>query len=334
MLHDLLAAPPTRWRTDWSTDGESPSGHWDWVVAMATAEVDGRLVALSGGSDQAVRAWDAATGEALGEAVTGHWGTALATMTLQGRPLVLSSGTDMTVRVWDLAAGRPSGEPLRGFEDKVEAVATTVVDGRPVAVTATGSALGLADPAVRIWDLTTRRPIGAPLTGHADAVCAVTTTTLHGRAVAVTAGNDATVRIWDLATQSQLGAALTGHTDAIWAIATTVLDGRAVAVTSSDDSTLRVWDLAAGAPLGTPLTGHTAGVETVTTTVLDGRPVAVSGSWDQTVRIWDLATGAQVGPELAFPAQVQALTATPDGRLLVGYDRGVAALSAMDAVKD
>jgi WD40 repeat protein len=67
----------------------------------------------------------------------------------------------------------------------------------------------------------------------------------------------------------------------------------------------------------------------VTTTHLDGRPVAVSGSWDQTVRIWDLATGRQTGPELTFPAQVQALTATPDGRLLVGYDRGVAALSAV-----
>src|ERR1700759_1295571 len=123
MLQDLLPAPTSRWRTDWSTDGESPSGHWDWVVAMTTAEVDGRLVALSGGSDQAVRTWDATTGEPLGEPVTGHWGTALATTTLDGRTLALSSGTDMTVRVWDLAARRPSGEPLSGFQDKVEAIA-------------------------------------------------------------------------------------------------------------------------------------------------------------------------------------------------------------------
>ena len=112
-------------------------------------------------------------------------------------------------------------------------------------------------------------------------------------------------------------------------MATTVLDGRPIAVTSSDDATLRVWDLGAGTALGEPLTGHTAGVETVTTTVLGGRPVAVSGSWDQTVRVWDLATGNQMGPELMFPAQVQALAATPDGRLLVGFDRGVAALSAI-----
>ena len=329
MLHDLLTAPATRWRTDWSTDGESPSGHWDWVVAVATAEVDGRLVALSGGSDQAVRAWDAGTGEALGEAVTGHWGTALTTTALDGRPLALTSGTDMTVRVWDLAAGKPSGEPLSGFEDKVEAIATTTVAGRPVAITCTGSALGLAEPAVQVWDLISRRPIGAPLAGHSDAVCAVTTATLDGRPVAVTAGNDATGRIWDLTTHRQIGAPLTGHTDAIWAVAAATVHGRAVAVTSSDDSTLRVWDLAAGKALGAPLTGHTAGVETVTTTMLDGRPVAVSGSWDQTVRVWDLADGRQVGPELAFPAQVQALTATPDGRLLVGYDRGVAALSAV-----
>lgn len=329
MLHDLLTAPATRWRTDWSTDGESPSGHWDWVVAVATAEVDGRLVALSGGSDQAVRMWDAAGGQALGEPVTGHWGTALTTTVLDGRPIALTSGTDMTVRLWDLAAGRPSGEPLRGFEDKVEAIATATVAGRPVAVTATGSALGLAEPAVRVWDLMSRRPIGEPLVGHTDAVCAVTTTTLDGRPIAVTAGNDATVRLWDLTTHRQIGTPLTGHTDAIWAVATTFLDGRPIAVTSSDDGTLRVWDLGAGTALGEPLTGHTAGVETVTTTVLAGRPVAVSGSWDQTVRVWDLATGSQMGPELMFPAQVQALAATPDGRLLVGFDRGVAALSAI-----
>ena len=69
------------------------------------------------------------------------------------------------------------------------AVATTVLpDGRAVAVT------GSRDDTVRIWDLTTSRPTGEPLTGHTGTVRAVATTVVpDGRAVTVTGSSDATV---------------------------------------------------------------------------------------------------------------------------------------------
>ncbi|MER7313334.1 WD40 repeat domain-containing protein, partial [Streptomyces halstedii] len=77
----------------------------------------------------------------------------------------------------------------------VNAVACTVVDGRPVAVTASD------DHTVRVWDLATRQQVGAPLTGHTDEVNAVACTVLDERPVAVTGSDDHTVRVWDLVTR-------------------------------------------------------------------------------------------------------------------------------------
>jgi len=77
--------------------------------------------------------------------------------------------------VWDLATGRPVGEPLTGHTSLVWAVATGVVEGRPVAVSGSG------DETVRVWDLATGRQVGPELVFPA-AVCAVAVTS-DGRLV-------------------------------------------------------------------------------------------------------------------------------------------------------
>ena len=126
---------------------------------------------------------------------------------------------------------------------------TELPDGRPVAVT------GSEDATARIWDLTTSRRIGDPLTGHTAPVVAVATTELpDGRPVAVTGSEDRTARIWDLSTGQPTGEPLTGHTGPVYAVATTVLpDGRPVAVTGSRDHTVRIWDLHGRVPTQPPL---------------------------------------------------------------------------------
>ncbi|MGW2213503.1 caspase family protein [Nonomuraea sp. NPDC001684] len=205
---------------------------------------------------------------------------------------------------------RPARNTMTGHTEWVYAVACTVLDGRPVAVT------GSADETVRIWDLATGRPVGDPLTGHTHSVMAVACTVLGGRPVAVTGSTDKTVRVWDLATGQPVGDRLTGHTGPVYAVACTVLDGRPVAVTGSRDETVRMWDLVTGKPIGRQLTGHTSPVGVVACTVLGGRPVAVTGSTDKTVRVWDLATGQQVGdPLISHTSAVNAVACTVlDGR--------------------
>ncbi|MGW1848867.1 WD40 repeat domain-containing protein, partial [Streptomyces sp. NPDC001966] len=90
-----------------------------------------------------------------------------------------------------------------GHTDAVVAVATGVMDGRPIAVTSS------LDETVRVWDLTTGQQVGEPLTGHTDDVRAVATGVADGRPIAVTGSDDGTVRVWDLTTHRQTGPALT-----------------------------------------------------------------------------------------------------------------------------
>jgi WD40 repeat protein len=96
-------------------------------------------------------------------------------------------------------------------------VATTTLDGGPVAVTAS------RDATVRVWDLSTGTSIGDPLIGRTSAVYAVASMTLDGRPVAVTGNGDATVRVWDLSTGTPITDPLIGHTSSVYAVRSNLL---------------------------------------------------------------------------------------------------------------
>ncbi|MFD4866195.1 WD40 repeat domain-containing protein [Streptomyces sp. NPDC058412] len=239
-------------------------------------------------------------------------------------------------------AGESSGARWRtDWDSKIEsvsgncsvnAVASTVLDGREVAV------VGNEDATVRMLDMATGLPVGEPLTGHEESVLGLATAVLDGRAVAVTGSGDGTARVWDLGAREQIGQMLELHRGPVNAVATTVLNGRPVVVTASDDGTARLWDLATSEQIGDhlvtahsdvwavatamlgdrpiaitseaegpvqvidlatsrplgELTGHHGLVQDVATTVLDGRPIAVTGGADDTMRVWDLATCEQL----------------------------------------
>ena len=84
------------------------------MSAVATAQLDGRAVVISGSWDKTVRVWDLATGTPIGAPFTGHTGPvfAVATAQLDGRTVVVSGSADDTVRVWDLATGDTGRLPV------------------------------------------------------------------------------------------------------------------------------------------------------------------------------------------------------------------------------
>ena len=151
----------------------------------------------------------------------------------------------------------------------IAVTALVLPDGRPIAITGSG------DATVRVWDLISGTPIGAPLTGHPGPVDAVAALVLpDGRPIAVIdSDDDNTVRVWDLTTSTPIGDPLKGHTGTVLAAAELVLpDGRPIAITGGSDATVRVWDLTTGTPIGDPLTGHTGGVDAVAALLLARRP--------------------------------------------------------------
>jgi WD40 repeat protein len=132
------------------------------VTAVAALVLpDGTPVAVTGSDDATVRVWNLATGQPLGEPVTGHTYTVTAVAALvlpDGTPVAVTGSLDAKVRVWNLATGQPLGPPLTGHTRTVRAVAALVLpDGTPVAVT------GSDDATVRVWSLTTGQAYAAQL---------------------------------------------------------------------------------------------------------------------------------------------------------------------------
>jgi WD40 repeat protein len=180
------------------------------------------------------------------------------------------------------------------------------------------------------------------LDGHQAPVRAVATTTMDGRAVALTADAHGILATWDLATGRLLGSGIRATDEGpVLSVATAALDGRPVAVTGGHDGKVRVWDLPSQDLIAGPFTGHgghgghsghagsssgfsssfSSGTGTgsgsgpgpvwsVATTTLGSRPAVISGGADRTVRVWDLRTGAELRPPEPSLGEVTAVAAT------------------------
>jgi WD40 repeat protein len=129
------------------------------VNSVARATLDGRPVVL-GASDTTL--FDMRTGVPLDvlDAAMGDV-EALATAQLPSGPVVLIERSKADhVTIWDLKSRQATGPPLP-IEGFVGAIATSTVDGVPIAVVAGRTSL-------QRWDLHTRTPLGGPLDLHVD----------------------------------------------------------------------------------------------------------------------------------------------------------------------
>lgn len=147
-------------------------GHTTWVAHVATAMVDGRAVAITGGGmdldhdwDEKIRIWDLTEGRQLTSFPTADGPvSAIAVMTLGGRPVVVAGYWDGRLELWDMT----TGQALRAWQ------------------------------AESLTDLL-YRPAG---------VSALQTMVLRGRTVVLAGHDDGTLRIWDVATDEQTGPTL------------------------------------------------------------------------------------------------------------------------------
>ncbi|CCH30166.1 AAA family ATPase [Actinosynnema sp. NPDC047251] len=169
------------------------------------------------------------------------------------------------------------------------------------------------DQTVRLWDVATRTPLGAPLTGHTGPVVGVAFSPDGSTLAGV--GDDKTLRLWDVATRDPVGPPLQ-HDSGLNQVAFSP-DGRLLA-TAADNGQVRLWDAVTRTPIGGPL-GLETHVPVFGLAFSPDSRILATGNNDGELRTWDTGTRDEIGDPIQAHSQ-QFLTDvafSPDGNTVI-----------------
>lgn len=268
-----------------------PPGHTTSVELAFSP--DSRILAAAATT---VQLWEIATRTPLGDPVTGHTDQVSSLeFSPDGKTLVTAADT---VRVWDIAAHRE----VDGFPTGKNVYVPSIAFTRDGALLASGDSTG----AVRLWDTTTHRQIGATLNSNRSGSLAFAP---DGTTLAV-AGYTPLIRLWN--TTPVIGTPIQGHTGSVNAIAYSP-DGGTI-VTAGDDETLQLWDAKTRNRIGVRLTGHTGPIIGAAYSP-DGSLVATT-SGDGTLRVWDARSRQPKMAVATEPGLYVSTAFSPDSTML------------------
>lgn len=314
------------------------------VTALAAGQLDGTLIAVTGGNDGLIRVWDLRRATQIGLPMAGSTYVdgipgaveAVAIGDLGGAPVAVTAGADGSVRIWDLRRRSQLGGPMIGdtgtSRDRgVTSVATGDLDGTPIAVT------GARDGTVRIWDLGRREQAGPPMITYRDprdervvslrdGVISVALANVDGRPVAVAGGADICIRVWDLRSHEQIGElradpAAGERFGAAEVLAVADHHGTPLVIAGEAGGMMRRWNLRTMTQAGAAvrvIDADRSGVSGMAVTDAgDTQVIVTAGGHDAIVRIWDL-NGEPAGTLTGHSPGVMSLAATrADGIPLV-----------------
>lgn len=286
----------------WDLSISQPAaGHTDSVSCMGFAEIDGRPLALTGGTGGTARLWDLRSRSEIGQILDGHseeirFG---ALGKVNGRLLAVTAGTDGTIRLWDPMGGI-SLRHLRGHTNAVNQVHLASLSGETALLSAS------EDGTIRLWDLGTGAHV--TLSGHIGGVSRIAVLqTDSGLEVAAVTTHDH-VYLWRIGCDRAVYRE--AHLDLAEAVAPTAdglnvafLGSQPIALYSREDNGIHAIDIRSALRVGTPILGHTERVTRAVVGQVDHRTVVASIGYDDTVRIVDLDSGTSLGSPISMPTR-------------------------------
>ncbi len=329
-VHDVAFSPDGR-RV--ATACGDPATLWVPPVGVDTGS-PAKAIAHDRAGKPAAALWDIATGRPT-PLPLGHVASFRVAFSPDGDKVAV--GGPRGASVFDATTGAALGGPLENPERVVHVVFSP--DGRLLATSDFGNN-------VRVWDVSERVALTAPLPGGAYATFdpgsakifsgrflreARTGKVLHelprsghdvrfGRqAITVLVAGGSGAQAWDPLKREAFSAVVRSSAHPL---RTTLQDDGRRVLSAEDDQVARLWDLAGqSAPL--PPLGHRSPVWSARYSP-DGRRV-VTASLDGTARVWDAATGRPATPPLPQEGGVSAADFRRDGRVVftAGGDRRV-----------
>ncbi|MEK6644274.1 MAG: SRPBCC domain-containing protein [Planctomycetota bacterium] len=295
----------------------SIDAHKDGIMSVAISP-DGTLIA-SGGNDNLVKLWDAATGKEVAT-LQGHTAPIFTVTFSPDGDLIASSSQDKTVRVWVTKSGELLAT-YKGHKNPVPCVAFSP-DGSKLASCSyelhSTSPSVVIEGQVHLWDASTP---GEPKTARRlrnGGVKPISSIAWSPDGNTMYAGTwDSLVFAWDL-TSEESGEPRSvkipeeGLYSAIDALCLSP-DGQYI-VAGSKDRTARVWMAATFEPVVT-LRGHIDYVNGVRFSP-DGMRLATAGG-DECIRVWDVATWKEISALRGHSLDVRTVCWTPKGDRLI-----------------
>ncbi len=292
-------------RLQWETRfaGETLRGHEDQVYAVAVSP-DGTLYA-SGGNDERLRLWDAATGALLAsvQAHGGPFGVQAVAFHPTGE-WIATCGSDNAVKLWRV-------QPLelaRSFTGHTSFVSSLAFEPEGTRLCSGGF-----DFTLRVWDLESGEEL-LIRRAHKDLVTAVD---FHptGRTI-LTAGHDGTVSLWNAFDLEPLRSYVGGgqHLQSV----DFAPDGDRF-VSGDLSGQVRVWDTSTGEVLSEAT--HRDGVMDVAFQG-DGRHVASAGL-DGVVKLWNATTGERTHRFAGHEGAVRCVAFGPEGKVVSSGQDGL-----------
>lgn len=258
-------------------------------------------VLVSGGYDEHLRFWNAATGKETRTLKSPIENVTALVYSPRGQWLA-GSGSEGFVYLWEASTGKE----VRHWKTPAGAV-------NALAFSPTGDVVALAvKTGVELWDPATGKRLRTLEVKQADLYSVAFAP--DGRSLAA-AGHDQTIYLWECASGKVLHR-LAGNTGPIDAV---VFAGDGKVLITADTSTTQVWDAVGGKKLQT--LGGTNGGGTALALSPDGTMLAV-GRRNGLVHLWDWAAGKELWQTRRLPDHLRCVAFSRDGKTLAAVADG------------